>query len=793
MHRGAASAFLAAALLFLLLVPATSAQDAPHGDRRLSLAGRFVYSDSFREARDDACVTPDDPACYPAEQLLSTIDDGLYTRFVFDLVANGATQAEALNGTARTVEARIRYVAAKDSGLGEGNYAQFSAQCPPGAPCQGIENAVIDITLTDVRIGYPLRRICFSKNSNEHSTGSYGTCMMPQAYFPIDDLTTCGGDGAFPADCAGSDAAPNCFLSTSCREQPCDSSAFPLTPAQLDSRLDANSGADRDPTTGVLDALNTRCVENCCSACAAQGYPDDAAHQIWALGPPTFAFQALAPKHILATAECTVTVLDTGATRTVTVENLDIGSVEMDSSGDAFVRATVLDLAAEFYANLPDPTGGVILISDYSERPTGFIRMSPDPARNAYSYLPNNGRGLTPTQSNLAGNFSVAYLNQTSLIGNGEGYYGVRQGTLVSDRTDFSHPDSCYNGYFDDHIGVPGWQIKAGTADVPIVPTMSHMTARLNRASSQFLSGTVPADEIDGTYFLLPGESLEQPRYSIYDDTLYYFVPDGDLLTLLGQARDDPDHNVQANPGWVDLRDIRQRAENVITLALDVSTDFLPYNGITASAAIVDGTGCIYSWEEAFGEAVATVRNLANEAAVTYDVIITCDTTDPGVLEVERVSPSNLTLPLIGPQGVIQTQPASIIQLANGTEAAGATEPPTVYCQAEVFDTSAATDLRIAARIFQCLRIPPPGVAPVTAGNGTLFDRSGAECLRNENGDIECSTDTTDAQNAWAIATVLAVFGVFLLIVACCVCCACIGRLLHDDDADKVYKKTPAT
>lgn len=760
---------------------------APHGPRGLSLVGRFVYSESYRDAAADECTTEadEDGGCYQQAQLLAAADSGKYTRQVFDLVVNGAHQADAVAGTPRVVDQLFRYVASQGSGGSDGDYAEYAAQCPRAAPCQGITEAYVELVISDVRVAYPLRRICFSQSGNHHRSSSYGRCMLPQAYLPLTGLATCDSQGSFPAACAGTEGAPSCLLPQSCREQPCDSTAFPLTQAQVDSMLDAKNGVERDPSTGFLDMLNTRCVEACCSACPAEGVSADSASQVWALGPATFAFQVLAPRKLLVSGTATVTNMDTGAVRTVQLEDLDVGSVALDASGAREVRSTVMAVSAEMYSSLPDLTSGAVLVSDYSATPTGFVRMSADPAVNGYSLLPNEGRGLAPTQRNLALGFSLAYLNQTSLLGSGLGHYGVSQAALTSDRSEFTNPASCYDDYFSSYKNVPGWQLDSSTADVPLVPTMDRMTAQLNRATDQFLSGTVPPDEIVGTSYLMPGESLEKPRFSIFDDTLYYFVPDGDLLTLLGQAREDPAHNVQASPGWAVLRDIRQRAENVVTLALDISTDFLPYNGISASASVADGSGCEYSWTNGTGNVAVTVENLSTVSANDYTVEIACDTGDNTILTVASLAPSTFSLPSVGPGSVKQTQPPAALALVNGTAAASAAAPPVVYCNVQVFDDS-SSQLPLTQGILTCLRIPDSPAQLQAANGGTVYSRP-ENCTRSSDGTVHCETNTDNADYTWeAVAVVVGACLLLLLlgVIACAVLVCCLCRKKTDDKAE---------
>ncbi len=536
--------------------------------------------------------------------------------------------------------------------------------------------------------------------------------------------------------------------------------------------LDANAGVERDPTTGFFDAANVNCVEACCPACASEGIATGYANQVWELKPEVFVFQALSPSQLLGKGLVTITVPSSGEVRTVTLDNLDLGTVEMNAEGDFMVRVSVVGLSTELYASLPNLSNGAILIADYSATPTGYIRMSSDPAHNSYTDLPNNGRGLTPTQTNLGGEFAVAYLNDSSILGALPGRYGVSQPTLTGDLTNFTVPDSCYDGYFTSNKFIPGWQIKSDTADVPLVPTMSRMTALLNRATTQFLSGTVAPEDIEGTWFMFPGESLEAPRFTIYDNTVNYFFPDGDLLRSINAHLGVPNNN-DASPGWSTLVANRDRAENLVTVAVDISGDLAPYNGISATVEIADGTGCAYNWVEGSGYALVAVRNLGATTANTYDVTLECSTINATRLQVQTVTPSSFTL-TIGPGSISQTVPGATLSLVNGTVPGH--DPPVVYCETKLFDQN-NVQLALATKAFACIRIPDSSESWQDLSNDTSITRDGT-CERDpDTNQVHCEDDSGSDVN-WGLVLVAFVGGLAVItvgaiaVIACfCLCC----------------------
>lgn len=750
-----------------------TAGQAPHGGRAFARLGRFVYSDSFRTTSEPC--TSDTSPCYDGnEQVISDPSSdgghGFYTRLVFDLVANGHTQVAALAGLPTAVSVTVRYVASENA---DDTYAVFSIRCPPGAPCQGVEETTVTISLTGVRVTYPLRKMCFSAGGNSMGGQSSAHCAIPSAYLMLNNITTCQSNGGpFGPDCSASGAT--CLLGTSCREQVCDSSSFPLTPSETADALDQLCGVDRDIDTGFADALNTRCVEACCPECPTDNVTTAFSNQVWAIGPNVHAFQVLGPSRILCTATVTVTVASTGATRVTTLTDLDLGTVAMNDEGDQQVRVSVTGISSEVYANLPNLSGGAVLIADYSTPSTGYVRMGTDPAVNSYTLLPNNGRGLTPTARNLNSTFSIGYLNSTGLLGASPGYYGVSQGTLTSDLSKFTEPSSCSDGYFANREQVPGAQIKTGTADVPLVPVMCQITNKLNKATDQFLGGTIPPNEIEGREFMFPSESLTAPRYTVYDNTLNYFIPDGNVLVALGIDRGLPENN-EANPGWVHQKDARGRAEQTFSVAVDVADSFMPYNGVTSSVEVSAG-GCFYNWTSGAGNFRASIKNLSNTTSNTFNVDMSCTTSDTNALTAGPLTPAQFTLP-IPPDSVMETVPLSQYALFNGTVPGDS--PPNVVCTADVYDQDNA-QFTLTTRPFKCMRMPD-GSASYQAefppqSNATSIIRNGV-CTMDSDGTPHCPPDDGGASqpnNVAAIVISAVAVGVVMAVIAAGLVCACI-------------------
>ncbi len=647
---------------------------------------RFLFTRSYLSV-DELCTNAAQSPCYTSEELLSASNDGFYTRVALDLKLSGVAPFRGSTGTPTGDQAapfgfEVKFVASQGAeNSSQGTCATYSSNCPSGSSCQGWGPVRVDTVVRNVRAVASMVRDCPSSAGNDPHGAGMGSCGFPFAYPVFTDDTD--ADAAAADDCS-SDVLCDRTDGLSCTTSAC------TPPAAYDTataaNLDALCGSMRDPDQGLLPELNERCAKAVCGACAAAGSAS-AAHRAYAAGPVASSYHVPKFDHFLADIELLITVvldenLGITSTRTVKMENVDLNAVVMNEEGDQTVRATVLGILADAQMNLPDLSSGRIVTYDYSDSPSGYIRMGPVAGVNYWQDKPNRGAGEVPTATYL-GDSGWYYLAKSGRFGGTPGAYGESQYTMTSPLANFGSKNSCFGGtpageFYAECRGIPGCDLGRGgvPGDEPQVTTACRASHILNTAASELQAGVHPSALTygSGVIPLPPTWDFLRPNYVIYDDKIYYFLPDGGVgsdISAPGFYYEEstfvPSRNIFLNGTAVgassfvtdpsssladyilssselQLREAYGSAlSTTVTIALDISQDFAPYRGASNSVAILSaGTGCAYVLEEddsglydvpGEGFATVTIQNLGEEGAVTYTVTADCESSDEDLID----------------------------------------------------------------------------------------------------------------------------------------------------------------
>jgi len=700
----------------------------------------FMFSESYRPS-DEQCTSSTQVPCYGADEQVSAPNTGLYTRFTFSIENTIADL-----GVTQTIDQEFDYVA---SDIGS-TCATLTTECEEGSACDGIFETLIEVKLTNLKIGYRLQRMCFTPGGMTSS--SFSSCPFGFSYLPLGSNSTldaaCTALGVGAKDCFAEEACLASYSGqTVCDDTlPCDSS---VVGAPLDtSILDTNCGANRDADTNFIDELNQQCVSACYSPCASEGFTDPQYHQRWVVGPYSYGFNILPADRFLADLEITVKVLnETGqpaVVRTVSLTNIDEGTVALDSTGQ--VRVTINSIATEVFNAAPKLSQGMIVLwDDAGATSNGIVFETASPEINPNSLLPNNGFGLTPTKRNYNSTHGWAWLNSTKLYGPSPGQYGASQEMETSPTAQFGALESGYNGYYDSNHLLPSFQMQKDYPTLPVVESPCYMSDKRNTLTDQVL-GAVPPDQWVGTEYCLPNTDLSFGNWYLYGNLLVY-----DVRTEASNG--DPDFLVTGGSGWTDNV---ERLVDLFQVQVDVSADLARYSPNVGGAAYGAASGCLFDVVEGMGEFVVSITNtnLAGTSTTTFSVETTCTTTDTSVLAVTDVEPMSTSIAL-SPGSTRYLQPNTLFQLQNIT---GTTydEPPTVYCSSEIFAESAST-IPLSTKTFQCFNAR----AGIATNNGSRIAIAMDHRQECDGSTAECETMTY----WWIWIAIIVIAALFVLLV----------------------------
>lgn len=712
--------------------------------------GEFLYSQSYRS------TTNDDPA-YAADQLISSPNDGLYTRFAFRVKVTAEEDfASSYTETFTMVDS-------------EGGCTRASQACPSDESCTELFRTDIEVDIANITVPYRLQRIGFSPTSpNGGGVGSEASqFVMPFTYLPIDDYTGTNAPCS-DFDSLSCEAGTECMLAAECSSTPCDSDGIAPAVGDPSAAIAGNCGVLHDPLPLTNDLLfpgelNQRCVSACCAPCDAM--LTSAYHERWALGTPTYAFGIQQADRILADFVIRTTVTNsfngTVTTRTVRMLQQDLGAVQFDEETGQQVRVTINDISAELYNALPDMTGGAILVWDYGNGTTsGLVSQSTDPYTNPYTALPNEGFGLTPTENNLGLGFGWAYLNDTRRLGAAPGQYGASQAMLTSATAQFGAQESCYNDYYPFYKTLPGWEMVQPadntTGPVPRVETACQISHLLNQLTADIVGGA-PASSWTGQWYMPPHYDFHRPNMWLQNGRLMVRIhQDAALFAAL--------QNV--GPGVGGTRQITDQGERMFQLfdtLVDVSEDLAQYTGLAKQAAFGQTTGCIYDVVQGKGQATVTVENPNDQELADFVIVTNCQTSDPTVLEVTGVQPATISTQ-VGANSAKQLQPINI-GLVNVTMG-NYTTVPDLSCFTTI-SLATTPNLIESSKTIECLDV----TNVIRTSNSSLYNILHRNDTCENWGDDGC--DETSYWIAWAviIGAVVAVFlAVIILVVLVSVC-----------------------
>ncbi len=785
-------------------------------------ASRFLFTRSYQSV-NEVCQQGDSP-CYTSVEQIAAPLDGFYTRIGIDLQVSGlgpfrGSGAAVADGSAPAFSTTVSVVAAQGtSSSSQGTCATYSSTCPDGAACEGMVRTTVSATVTNVRAIYAGQRMCPTNTGSQPKAPGAGSCDLPFAYAPFnDDDATDDDDASTVASCK---AAPFCDLDIAnrgCFDTPCTPPA--TLNATLSAVLDEVCGTARDPTTGLTAALNRRCIKAVCGVCTASNKTTASAHRIYAAGPNSAAYRLSTPDRLLADIRIQVDVAAFGGaaaqTRVVQLTNADLNDVVMNEEGDDMVRVTVLGILASAQLVLPDLSGGVLITTDYSGSPGGFIRQSSSISEDPWQALPNRGAGLTPTATNLNSTYGWSYVPAAGRFGNMPGAYGESQYIATSAEANFGTTNSCFSGdpvgeYYDQCRLVPGCDTGSGGTrgiDDPLVTTPCRQTHEQNTITAELLAGTAPADL---TYApertQPPGYDLLRPPYWVYDNYLVYRLADGDANTLYANATFERPANlytpgsaegaapfVAANTSLADYivgatTNANQRqllsgvAAIALTLGVDVSEDLAKYTGASSSAAILrTGTGCGLANLPANGTstlasaaAIASVENLSSSGTVTYHVQLSCVSLNETITgQPIRVTPSgglSLTVPH---ESTLQTAPFSFeTQVENTTLPMHhvATQIQCTFTIADVLDPA----LELDTLTVTCVA-PEDG----SVGDNSAEDNGGPATVdyEEDDGGDTGEDQSTDANDALLLLFLFLALALVALVIGIVVLTICIKKV----------------
>ena len=784
-----------------------------YGTRTIS---RLLFTRSYQSVAE-VCESGDSP-CYSSAEQVAAPQDGLYTRvgLNFQITGPGHARGSGASDGESSFSTTIDVVAAAGSAsTAQGTCATFSSRCPSGAACQGMQRTTVTATATNVRAVYHGQRLCPTSTGGQPNAPGAGSCDLAFAYVPFaDDDASDDADVAGIADCT---ASVFCDLDGgySCQSTPC------TPPAALNSTLgallDSLCGAERDPTTGLDVELNQRCVKAGCGACPASGKNTTSLHRTYLAGPTSAAYRLTTPS-LLADVEVRVDVAAFGdlpaQSRVTTLTGVDLNDVTMNDEGDDMVRVTVAGLLKSSQNALPDLDGRVLATTDYSNSAGGLIRQSASLTENPWQLLANKGAGLTPTASNLGGQFAWAVLPGSGRFGNMPGAYGESQFIATSDEAHFGTASACFDGspageYYDQCRLVPGCDTGSGGVrgvDPPLVMTMCRATHILNTITTELQAGVAPANLTYSPDLVLPmAYDLLKPDYWVYDNYLVYQLPDGEALYSVstferpanlytaGSAAGAASF-VAADTAVADYivgaaTDPHQRrfysgvTALGLTLAVDVSEDLARYTGASSAAAILaTGTGCLVgpiggadnSSTVASAVGVATVQNLATSGAVSYLVQMTCKSVDETVAgQPTRITPPQGTVITVPHESVSQTGPFTFsVQsvLASTSPADVAAVVRCTFSAADTLDTA----LELASVTVSCGGSPGPDdydgyYDDPTGANPPSVDYDG------DGGDGD-GDQSAGADDAWAFIVIFGIAAVVVCAVAAVGLAVCIKK-----------------
>lgn len=700
---------------------------------------RFLFSRSYLDS-SETCTSGNQVPCYSTtEQINSTL--GLYTRFGLQAQVSGLAPLQGTGGKPGTGQdhvfsTEVRFVASESSvSTSQGTCATFSGECPQGVSCESIQETVISVTVANVRAAYKMNRMCPTSTGSQGKAHGTGSCRLPYAYAPFDS-----SDASLDPDAASVGECQTGVFSDrddgySIVDTPCEppSSAQSETSAILDSVC----GVMRDPDTGLPNELNRRCAKAICGICTASGLPTPSSHKRYAAGPATYAFTLGGLDRLIG--DVTVTVSSSpsgtnpGGTRTVVLNDIDLDQVAMNQEGDNVVRVSVMGFRASTRLPLPDLNGGLVTVTVYDDDDVrgGMLRQASSPGENPWTLFPNNGAGLTPTATQMNTSFSWAYYPSSERFGDVPGAYGESQEMMTSPEAEFGSNLSCFSGtpvgeYYDEYRLVPGVDAgRGGTSlsDPPLVYTPCQKTHIYNTISTELLASTAPGSlTYDPSLHLFPGWNLLLPNYWIYDDYVYYQLPDAAPLRVYeNSAYVEPSNIFEEGsaegatsfvPGTgsgapaladyiVGSGDLLGYAQSLvgtvstaIEVAVDVSTDLVNYTGQTSAATVLaTGTGCVVVGKssdqqdslafQAYG--TATVQNEDPNNSQQYIVKASCTAVSAGQVE-QVTTPVPEALPLFVPaQSVGQTAPYSFQVTPFNSTASPTTIGKGVRCTFSVF------------------------------------------------------------------------------------------------------------
>ena len=700
---------------------------------------RFLFSKSYLDS-SETCVSGNEIPCYSTvEQINSTLS--LYTRFGVQAQVSGLAPLQGTGGKPSTGQdhifsTKVNFVSSESSAsTSQGTCATFTSECPQGVSCESIQETVISVTVANVRAAYKMNRMCPTSTGSQGKAHGIGSCRLPYAYAPFDY-----SDASLDPDAASVGECQTGIFSDrddgySIVDTPCE----PPSSAQSETStvLDSVCGVMRDPDTGLLNELNQRCAKAICGICTANGLPVPSSHKRYAAGPVTYAFTLGSPDRLIG--DVTVTVssaasgVNTGGTRTVTLNDIDLDQVVMNQEGDNLVRVSVMGFRASTRLPLPDLKGGMVTVTVYDDDDVrgGMLRQAASPGDNPWTLFPNNGAGLTPTATQMNTSFSWAYYPASERFGDVPGAYGESQEMMTSSEAEFGSNFSCFGStpvgeYYDECRLVPGCDAGRGgvsLSDPPLVYTPCQKTHIYNTITTELLAGTHPGSlTYDPSLHLFPGWNLLLPDYWIYDDYVYYQLPDTAPLRVYentayvepsnifepGSAEGATSFVPGTGTGAPALADYITGSGNLIgaaqslvgtvstavELAVDVSTDLVNYTGQTSAATVLaTGTGCVVVGRtadqqdslilQAYG--TATVQNEDPDNSQQYIVKASCAAVNAG--QVEQVTtpvPEAHTL-FIPAQSVGQTDPYSFQVTPFNSTASPSTVGNSVRCTFSVF------------------------------------------------------------------------------------------------------------